>query len=315
MSSGVRRESSNSSAWLSTRASLPSPRLNVGSPPPPSTIPAAARIAWTCVGVELLVLGVERVDRRGDDLDLVVVEPLPHERLAGEHVGVGLLDVDAQEVPRAARDVVGLVDPDMATPDHLRARALERADQPGGLRVVEQDDVVVVDQVDELARVLLQRVLVGLARLVVERAAVAREAMELVVDPLRDLEELRVALDHRPASVDAGALRIADQREQELDDASALGGRADVPDRATVQQFARTADPGGQLLERLGLEHGLEALGRVGCDFDHFKHAVNHARARVRATPLERARTREYRLRRRPLLTTLSHIRSAASVV
>ena len=285
MSSGVRRESSNSSAWLSTRASLPSPRLNVGSPAAAVHDPGGGQDRVDLLGVELLVLGVERVDRRGDDLDLVVVEPLPHERLAGEHVGVGLLHVDAQEVPGAAREVVGLVDPDVATPDHLRARALQRADQPGGLRIVQQDDVVVVDQIDELARVRLQRVLVGLARLVVERAAVALEAVEVVVDPLRDGEERRVALDHRPASVDAGALRIADQREQELDDAAALGGRADVPDRAAVQQLARTADAGGELLERLGLEHGLEALGRVGCDVDHFKHGVNHARTRVRATP------------------------------
>ena len=50
MSSGVRRSSSNISAWLETRASLPSPRSKVGSPSPPSTIPAAARIARTCAG-------------------------------------------------------------------------------------------------------------------------------------------------------------------------------------------------------------------------------------------------------------------------
>ena len=94
---------------------------------------------------------------------------------------------------------------------------------------------------------------------------------------------------------------------------------SNAQDRAIVLGLISGADavldnflPGS--LERLGLEHGLEALGRVGCDFDHFKHGVNHARTRVRATPLERAPTRRYCLRRRPLLTTLSHLRSAASV-
>ena len=95
---------------------------------------------------------------------------------------------------------------------------------------------------DELARVRLERVLVDLARLVVELAAVALEAVEDVVDPLGDLEELGVALDHGPARVDAGALRVADQREQQLDHAAALGGRADVPDRALAEQLAGGAD-------------------------------------------------------------------------
>ena len=146
---------------------------------------------------------------------------------------------------------------------------------PDGLRVVEQDDVVGADQLHELARVRLERVLVDLPRRVVEVAAVALEAVEEVVDPLGDLEELGVALDHGPARVDAGALRVADQRQQQLHHAPALGGRADVPDRALAEQLAGGADAVRELLERLGLEHGLEALGRMRWDLDHFKHALH----------------------------------------
>ena len=125
------------------------------------------------------------------------------------------------------------------------------------------------------ARVRLERVLVDLPRRVVEVAAVALEAVEEVVDPLGDLEELGVALDHGPARVDAGALRVADQRQQQLHHAAALGGRADVPDRALAEQLAGGADAVRELLERLGLEHGLEALGRMRWDLDHFKHALH----------------------------------------
>ena len=134
------------------------------------------------------------------------------------------------------------------------------------------------------ARVGLERVLVDLARRVVEVAAVALEAVEEVVDALGDLEEVGVALDHGPARVDAGALGVADQRQQQLHHAPALGGRAHVPDRALAEQLAGGADAVGELLERLGLEHGLEALGRVRWDLDHFKHALCVSRPGVRAT-------------------------------
>ena len=265
--------------------------------------------------LELLVLGRERVDRRRDDRDPGGVEPLPHERRAREHVGVGLLDVDAQEVPRAARDVVRLVDADVAAPDHARAGALERADEPGGLRVVQDHDVVVVHQLGERAGVLLERALVDLARRLAEVAAVALEAVQLVVEALGDLEELRVAVEHRPAGVDAGALRVAEQREQQLDHAAAARGRVDVPDRARAEQLARGADAVRELLERLRLQDGLEALRRVGGDVDHRWHGVQSSRARVRTTPLARLGGYRYRVPRRLVLTTLSHHRSADSVV
>ena len=91
------------------------------------------------------------------------------------------------------------------------------------------------DELRELARVRGQRPLVDLALGVAERTAVAVEAMQAVMDPLRDLEELRLPGDHRPARVDAGAAAVAEQRPQHLDDAAALRGRVDIPDHSAVQ--------------------------------------------------------------------------------
>ncbi len=191
---------------------------------------------------ELLVLRGEGVDRRRDDVHALPLEVLPDELLAREQAGVGLLDPFAQEGPGLARGVVGRVEPDVAAPDHRRAGRLQARDQPGGLRVVQHDDVAVGDGVAERVAAGLERGEVGLALLVAERAAVALGAVQLVVEALGDLEEALVALDHRPASVDAGAARVGQQRGQHLGHAAAAGGRVDVPDHAAVEELRGLAD-------------------------------------------------------------------------
>ena len=61
---------------------------------------------------------------------------------------------------------------------------------PGGLRVVEEDDVPGPDALRELGGARGERLLVDLALGVAEVAAVAGGAVEVVVDPLGDREEL-----------------------------------------------------------------------------------------------------------------------------
>jgi len=67
--------------------------------------------------VELLILRREGVDDGRDHLDLGGVDTVPHERSAREYVGVGGLDVGAQEVPSATRERAGNVNPHVASPD------------------------------------------------------------------------------------------------------------------------------------------------------------------------------------------------------
>ena len=54
-------------------------------------------------------------------------------------------------------------------------------------------------------------------------------AMDLVVQPLGDREELRVAADHRPADRDVQALDVSHEHLQHLSDAAADRGGVDVP--------------------------------------------------------------------------------------
>jgi hypothetical protein len=63
------------------------------------------------------------------------------------------------------------------------------------------------------------------------------------VDPLGDLEELRLAFDHDPANVDARAPRIGDQWAQQLDDPASARRGVHVPDDAAAQELARLGDP------------------------------------------------------------------------
>src|SRR3954451_20023413 len=67
-------------------------------------------------GVELLVLRREGVDRGPDDLDAIAVEPLPHVRLAREHVRRGWVDVRPQEGPRGTSTLVREIESDVCAP-------------------------------------------------------------------------------------------------------------------------------------------------------------------------------------------------------
>src|ERR687888_520631 len=58
------------------------------------------------LGVEVDVLGRERVDARRDHDDPLAVEPLPGERLAREHVRVRVQQVGPQEGPCLAGELV-----------------------------------------------------------------------------------------------------------------------------------------------------------------------------------------------------------------
>jgi hypothetical protein len=66
------------------------------------------------------------------------------------------------------------------------------------------------------------------------------------MDALGDREEVRIALDHQPARVDAGAADIGEQRLQHLGDTAAGRRRIDVEHRAALE---RLLGRGGDLLE------------------------------------------------------------------
>ena len=71
---------------------------------------------------------------------------------------------------------------------------------------------------EQLVGVPMQRLLVAGVLIGAERSTVATRPVEVVVDPLGDLEELGVAVDHDPPGVDPDAADVREQRLQQLGD-------------------------------------------------------------------------------------------------
>ena len=218
-------------------------------------------------GLEILVLRRETVYRGGHDPDPLAVELVPDELLAREDVGVGLGHVPSQKVPGVPRQRPGSVDTDVAAPDHLQIPGVYMRDQTGRLWVMDVDDVAGLHQPEELVRCLGERVLVGLVLFGPELSAIPGGLVQMVVEPLRDAEEARVAGDRHPANVGATAARIGEQRLQQLGDPAALGGRVDVPDDPPGEHLAGGLDRLLNLLVAVA-EQWPEALRRHCRDVD-----------------------------------------------
>ena len=103
---------------------------------------------------------------------------------------------------------------------------------------------------------------------VAQRAAVAGEAVQAVVQALGDAEEVLVAADGHPARVDLHAARVADQGAQHLGHPAAVRSGVDVPEDAIRQQLASARDRVLELRQALRREDVAEALGVERCDLD-----------------------------------------------
>ena len=181
-----------------------------------------------------------------------------------EHERIDVLEVRAQERPRALGPFVRLVGSDVTAPDDLCAGARHRRGETGRLRVVDQDDVVGTHEREQFVGIAAQRLLVVAPLGVAEGAAVARRAVEPVVNALRDLEEAGVALDHEPADVEPRAASVSQQCLEHLGDAASRCGRVDVEDRpASHRRLGRLGNPlvAG---DPLGPDQRLEP-GRIKC--------------------------------------------------
>ena len=151
------------------------------------------------------------------------------------------LEVRPQELPADPAEIVLLVEPDMAPPHHLAAEMFRVLGQPGGLRVVQHDDVAGAGVRRQRIALRLQRGVVDAVLRLAEFATVTRGAVQVVVQPLRHLEELRVAVDHHPPSVDADPADQAEQHVQHLGDATPGRRRVHVDHAAPAQSFDRLA--------------------------------------------------------------------------
>ena len=120
---------------------------------------------------------------------------------------------------------------------HFARPVGKRVDHRDRLRVVDDHEVVVV--LRELRRVL--RVEAGEDRLLL-RGQRARRALQAVVDRLRDVEELVLAVDDPPLDVEARVRHQRHERVVDLGDAAAERGRRDVHDALALQRLGEPLD-------------------------------------------------------------------------
>jgi hypothetical protein len=113
----------------------------------------------------------------------------------GEHAGIVAAHVTAQVTPHGTKGPAGV---DMAAPDPLAAAFREVSQQRGGLRIVDEHHVRLLQERTQLLGVVPVGLLVGLQPVGFQVHGVALQA---VVHRLGALVEDRVSGDHLPSHV------------------------------------------------------------------------------------------------------------------
>jgi hypothetical protein len=108
----------------------------------------------------------------------------------------------------------------------------------------------------------------GGTRVLAEVASISGVAVEMVVDALGDLEELLVAADHDPVTVDAHPPHVGDDGLEHLRDSTPAGGGVDVKEPTSSEQLGGLARHTHALLIVLGLHYGREQVERKRSERD-----------------------------------------------
>jgi hypothetical protein len=114
-----------------------------------------------------------------------------------------------------------------------------------------------------------------------QRASITLHAVEMVVEPLRDREELLVAFDDQPARVDARTPNVGEEHLEHLGYAATDGGRVDAHD-GTTEGLTQTVGPFEQRLDPPGLDH-LAENPRINDRERHLLHERPPSRDQPRA--------------------------------
>ena len=155
--------------------------------------------------------------------------------------------------------------PDVASPDDLHPCFCKRSRQAGRLRIVKQDHVARLHESENAVGVCASNSSVVGSVVDTELAAVAGRSVQLIMDPFRDDEELRVSTHDQPVHIDAGSERVAHEHLQHLGDASTLGRRTDVPDCPLFEPCTGHCGSSVELCITLSADEGLQvAQGAAG---------------------------------------------------
>ena len=180
-------------------------------------------------------------------------------------------EVRPQELPADPAPVVLLVDADVTAPDHLAPEPFGVLGQPSGLWVVQHHDVAVARMGGERIHLRPQRVDVDVMLVLTEIASVACSAIEVVVQALGDLEELRVPVDDEPTCVHADPSDQTEQDVQHLGHAATRRGRVHVDHTSTTQSVhCLLGRLDGEQIGPVIADHRREAKGVARRDGDVF---------------------------------------------
>jgi hypothetical protein len=173
------------------------------------------------------------------------------------------LEIVRQEGPGRAGERCAQVAADVAAPHDLRAPLGEVPDEPGGLRIVQDDHVAGSDPRRQRAGVGGQDVLVDRPFASAQRTPVAGVPVHHVVDALGDREELGRAADDEPVRVDSCATAVAGQRAQQLGHAAPVAVLFTVHSAAPASSERRSCMAIFRLARSAGVANGARADARA----------------------------------------------------
>jgi hypothetical protein len=133
---------------------------------------------------------------------------------------------------------------------------------------VHDRDVVGLHEPQQVVRVRVGHALVGLLLRRPEVTTVPFGSVQVVVDALRDAEEIGLPRDDEPPGVDAHPTGVREQRPEHLGDAAPTGGGIDVPHDAALEHVLRPSRRRLEGLVRVGRQHLAETFGRQDADID-----------------------------------------------
>ena len=186
------------------------------------------------------------------------------DRDVGREVPDGRVVLLDQRLQAGDRGRVRLREVDVAAPDPVPALVGGPAAQPDRLRVVDDDRVPLAFEALGVQRVDLVE---QLPLLVAERVV---GSLQRVVEELGRVVELFLAEDHLPVGVEAGVPHQRHDRVEDLRDAAAERGRADVQDAVALERLRERPDLLAQLLAG-----DVRVIGqRLVAEGDFLKHAA-----------------------------------------
>jgi hypothetical protein len=116
-------------------------------------------------------------------------------------------------------------------------RCPQSGQHAGRLRVVKEHDVARPHHLYERRGVGGAAALVRGPLRLAQGPAVALRPVQPIVEPLCDAEELGVALDDHPATVEPRSADVADQRTEHLRDPASERRRVHIPDRVRAEEL------------------------------------------------------------------------------